>query len=276
MEEVNPLSSSTERIVILEGGHFDKKELPDIGVIFNKENSIVYIGSIKDSRRDGYGVQFEGNQDNPICRYEGEWKEGKKVPGGIEYSGSPLTSSTENSSQEIISIYNLFTHLTLNNFTSLKSVLVNCIQDLIIANGCYYEDTIAFHEMKNLTSLLVGDGCCINVQRVLFNNSRLTRIEIGNHSFSGLATKENHFTIGACPLLTTIRIGIGSFHHFSIFSIMCNYINFIFYIDAPQLTELIIGDKKLKEQSTNFQQVQVVNLESTIIICKMGHRTGMS
>lgn len=222
MEDHNSLSVSTEEVLHFIGGGSEKDDGSPIGVITNKERNIIYIGMIKNRCRDGYGVQFDGNQDDPILKYEGEWKEGKKVPGGVEYGCSSHTSTLDSSSsQEYISFYNLFTHLTINNSISLNSVVVGCIQNLIIANDCYSEDHLFFHEMKNLSVLLIGDRSCRNVQKVFFENLHLTRIEIGRNSFSGHDSSNKKFSIKACPLLELIHIQPNSFKDFSFFTIRC-------------------------------------------------------
>lgn len=222
MEDHNNLSVSTEEVLHFIGGSSEKDNGSAIGVIKNKERNIVYIGMIKNGYRDGYGVQFDGNQDDPIRKYEGEWKEGKKVPGGIEYGNSSHSSTLNSSSQEFISFYNLFTHLTINNSITLNSVVVGCIQNLIIANNCYSEDHLFFHEMKNLSVLLIGDNSCMNVQKVFFDNLHLTRIEIGRNSFSGHDSAEKKFSIRACPSLELIHIQPNSFQDFSFFTIRCH------------------------------------------------------
>lgn len=35
-------------------------------------------------------------------------------------------------------------------------------------------------------------------------------------------------------------------------------------IDAPKLTEIIIGDRDLKEDSNSFSKVEVLNIECTL------------
>ena len=222
MEEHSSLSTSGEEaIYTLEGC----SEINPIAMIKNKYGNIVYIGNIKNNYRDGYGIQFDGNQYNPVCLYEGEWKEGKKVAGGIAFVESSSLSSERQLVQRDYIFYNLFTQLTINDSNSLRDVMVNCIQNLVISNGCYMEDKIDFQEMKNLTFLYICENSCKNVSRVVLENSQLTRIEIGKNSFITSGPTEKLFTILNCPKLTNLRIHSNSFREFSLFSIKCIYCN---------------------------------------------------
>ena len=59
MEEHSSLSTSGEEtIYTLEGC----SEVNPIAMLKNKYGNIVYIGNIKNNYRDGYGIQFDGNQ----------------------------------------------------------------------------------------------------------------------------------------------------------------------------------------------------------------------
>lgn len=218
MEEHTSLSVSAEETIYkLEGC----SEINPIVMIKNKYKNIVYVGNMKNNHREGYGLQFDGNQYNPICIYEGEWKEGKKVAGGISFTES--SSLLSESIQNDYTFYNLFTQLTLNDSNSLDNIMVNCIQNLVISNGCYMDDSIDFQEMKNLTVLQIGENSCKNVSRVVMENSQLVRIEIGKNSFSGRGSTEKLFTILNCPKLTYLRIHSNAFREFSLFSIKCMY-----------------------------------------------------
>lgn len=223
-----------------------------IGVIYNTNtSSIKYIGNIERNLRHGYGLAFD---DKSNIVFEGDWKDGVKQNGGIEYSQEMTFSGKEQDLTESFHFYNCYI-----NSIYIENVVLEYIQNLSISKHSSSVDTLNFQELKNLITLQIGNHCFTHVKEVCFENLLLTRIEIGRNSFSYHHSSECRFIILSCPKLSFVSIGAECFLSYSIFSIRCMFVNFVVHEDAPVLADIRIGD-------CSFSKVDVVNLTCLSIV----------
>ena len=139
--------------------------------------------------------------------------------------------------------------------------LHSTVSDIVFNNGSLNSaafTVLDFCRFKALKRIVIGDGCCTNVNEVkMAELNELESVEIGMNSF----TKEKygsrydpnrHFYLKNCPRLKSLKMGRYSFNKYSV----CEIEN----VDALEVIEM--GD--VNSESDNFYYASL-ELKSILI-----------
>ena len=119
-------------------------------------------------------------------------------------------------------------------------LLHTCIEQLIVNNACCNGKewkTLDFALLPNLAVLQVGKNCFQHVEEVkLIGLTCLETVVIGKESFSGdKEEKEGAFHLKECERLRELKIGCGSFYHYSVCEI--EHVDSLEVIEMGELDE---------------------------------------
>lgn len=150
---------------------------------------------------------------------------------------------------------------SLKDYASLSTTVETFITSDVSMNHSSLT-VLNLSRFPNLTCVQIGDNCFKYVGEVkIIGLKKLTSVVVGRNSFNQYKEEEpqnRHFYLKDCPALTTLKIGIWSFHDYDVCEIE--------RVDA--LESITIG--KLEKISTNFNQASL-ELSSTVTdACVMG------
>ena len=119
-------------------------------------------------------------------------------------------------------------------------LLHTCIEQLIVSNMCCNGKewkTLDFALLSNLAVLQVGKNCFQHVEEVkLIGLTCLETVVIGKESFSGDKEEiEGAFHLKECERLRELKIGCGSFYHYSVCEI--EHVDSLEVIEMGELDE---------------------------------------
>ena len=139
--------------------------------------------------------------------------------------------------------------------------LHSTVSDIILNNGSLNNaafTVLDFCRFEALKRIMIGDGCCKNVNEVkLIGLSELESIIVDSNSFTKIfgAHANRHFYLKNCPKLKSLKIGSYSFSDYSVIEIE--------NVDA--LEEIEMGD--LDMSSSSFYHASL-ELRSIVIHSK--------
>ena len=201
------------------------------GVLYDADGEKMYEGFQIGARHSCYGIRYYS--DIQKVEYEGEWCEGKRWGRGVQYDRNGNT---------------VFDGEWMNDEPVEKRVVLNgeirllhtCIEQLIVSNACCNGKewkTLDFALLPNLAVLQVGKNCFQHVEEVkLIGLTCLETVVIGKESFSGdKEEKEGAFHLKECERLRELKIGCGSFYHYSVCEI--EHVDSLEVIEMGELDE---------------------------------------
>ena len=150
---------------------------------------------------------------------------------------------------------------SLKDYTSLSTAVNTFITSDVTMNHSSLT-VLNLSRFPNLTCIQIGDNCFKYVGEVkIIGLKKLTSVVVGRNSFNQYKEEEpqnRHFYLKDCPALTTLKIGIWSFHDYDVCEIE--------HVDA--LESITIGN--VNKKSTNFNHASL-ELSSTVTdACIMG------
>ena len=201
------------------------------GVLYDADGEKMYEGFQIGARHSCYGIRYYS--DIQKVEYEGEWCEGKRWGRGVQYDRNGNT---------------MFDGEWMNDEPVEKRVALNgesrllhtCIEQLIVSNMCCNGKewkTLDFALLPNLAVLQVGKNCFQHVEEVkLIGLTCLETVVIGKESFSGDKEEiEGAFHLKECERLRELKIGCGSFYHYSVCEI--EHVDSLEVIEMGELDE---------------------------------------
>lgn len=176
------------------------------GVLYDKDNNVMYEGFRMKSMNVCYGIQYYA--DIHKIEYEGEWCGGNRWGKGVHYDRNG--NVTYNG--EWINSNHLETKVIWNEENLL---LHNHIEELIIPNNCCNGKewkTVDFSLIHNLRELRVGNKCFRHAVRINMEEMMsLERVVIGKQCFRGSSDYDRGFYLRKCDRIKELRVGTGSF-----------------------------------------------------------------
>ena len=176
------------------------------GVLYDKDNNVMYEGFRIESMNVCYGIQYYA--DIHKIEYEGEWCGGNRWGKGVHYDRNG--NVTYNG--EWINSNHLETKVIWNEENLL---LHNHIEELIIPNNCCNGKewkTVDFSLIHNLRELRVGNKCFRHAVRINMEEMMsLERVVIGKQCFRGSSDYDRGFYLRKCDRIKELRVGTGSF-----------------------------------------------------------------
>ena len=201
------------------------------GVLYDADGEKMYEGFQIGANHSCYGIRYYS--DIQKVEYEGEWCEGKRWGRGVQYDRNGNT---------------MFDGEWMNDEPVEKRVALNgesrllhtCIEQLIVSNMCCNGKewkTLDFALLSNLAVLQVGKNCFQHVEEVkLIGLTCLETVVIGKESFSGDKEEiEGAFYLKECERLRELKIGCGSFYHYSVCEI--EHVDSLEVIEMGELDE---------------------------------------
>ena len=131
--------------------------------------------------------------------------------------------------------------------------LHSTVNDIILNNGSLNNSAFTlldFCRFKALKRIVIGDGCCKNVNEVkLIGLSELNSIIVDSNSFTRNfgAHANRHFCLKNCPKLKSLKIGGYSFNDYSV----CEIEN----VDALEVIEM--GDYSFYYASLELKSILI-------------------
>ena len=222
-------------------------ELFGWGVVYNKNNDMIYEGFRIGEVNVCYGVKYDA--DASRIEYEGEWCNGKRCGRGTQYdrNGSLLYKG------EWVNDAHLEREVII---TPENALLHNFIEELIVSDGCSNGEEWSALDvcfMPSIKLLKVGNNCFKYMNGMeLIGLKKLKSVVIGESSFTKEIPEDPYrdewkridpscrFCVENCPSLTEVKIGCYSFPNYYECDIK----------DCDALEVIQIGD--LEKKSRNF------------------------
>ena len=203
------------------------------GVVYDKDNHVVYEGFRLNDVNVGYGRKYYA--DIGVVEYDGEWLEGKRWGEGVLYDRKGDTVFKG----EWLNDERLEKEMTIceknQNFFTFHSHL----EKLVIANHCYSDNDskpIDLGRFASLRVLEIGDYCFDSTTKLsLTSLNQLEVLRIGKECFQGdgfyVHDPKHAFCVKNCASLRELIIGDDSFSYFVTWEIS----------DNPSLETFCIG-----------------------------------
>ena len=212
------------------------------------EGGYVFDEEKKEVLRNGYGCEIDVNTG--IAVREGTWERGVLKESVELFDGWYVKLEEHDPFDWGLKVEDL--GILIHNWNELKNVIRRVTELVIPSNCCNEPDFSLFDvsELKWLKSISIANSSCQNVNEVkLMGMRRLEKVTIGEYCFR---KKDGAFYLKSCPVMKELRIGVESFHDYTV----CEFEG------LPSLERIEMGDLQRKHDCHCFRHASL-ELKST-------------